>query len=57
MSKLVPPLPKFLRPAPPPPGEKERNGESGDGNGKPGRVDQLREGTVEGTAQVVGWLD
>ena len=62
MSKLVPPLPKFLRPAPPRPGEKDRGGVNGDPdggkpNGKPGRVDQLREGTVEGTAQVVGWLD
>ena len=59
MSKLVPPLPKFLRPTPPRPGERGANGTpgTGNGNGKPGRVDQLREGTVEGTAQVVGWLD
>ena len=29
MSKLVPPLPKFLRPAPPKPGEKQKNGGNG----------------------------
>jgi quinol---cytochrome c reductase cytochrome b subunit, bacillus type len=56
MSKLMPPLPKFLRPAPKPPAERERNG-SGNGNGKPGAAEQLKEGADEGTAQVVGWLD
>ena len=56
MSKLTPPLPKFLRPAPPRPGEKERNG-NGNGNGKPGRGEKLREGAAEGGTQVIGWLD
>ncbi len=59
MSKLTPPLPKFLRPAPPRPGEKEREGGDGAGNGdtEPGRVDKLREGAGESGAQVIGWLD
>ncbi len=60
MSKLTPPLPKFLRPAPPRPGEKERKGDyggDGNGNGKPGRIDTLRDGAAEGGTQVVGWLD
>jgi len=64
MSKLTPPRPKFLRPAPPRPG---RNGGApgatpgnGDGNGngsKPGTIEQLRDGAAEGGTQVVGWLD
>ncbi|MGI8749010.1 MAG: cytochrome b [Thermoleophilaceae bacterium] len=62
MSKLTPPLPKFLRPAPKRPGHgPARNGNgngNGDGNGhKPGTADQVKEGALEGTAQVVGWLD
>ena len=59
MSKSTPPLPKFLRPAPPRPGEKQRNGDSaGNGNGEaPGTADKVKEGAIEGTAQVVGWLD
>ena len=62
MSKLVPPLPKFLRPAPPKPGEKQKNGAgngngNGDGNGKPGQLDALKEQGAETGAQVVGWLD
>jgi menaquinol-cytochrome c reductase cytochrome b subunit len=57
MSKLTPPLPKFLRPAPARPGSKPGNG-NGNGNGhKPSAADQLKDGAVEGTAQVVGWLD
>ena len=62
MSKLVPPIPKFLRPAPPRPGTDGpgRNGagdEGGNGNGKPGTAVKLREGAAEGGTQVVGWLD
>jgi len=60
MSKLTPPLPKFLRPAPKRPGrDPARNGNgNGNGNGnKPSTADQVKEGAAEGTAQVVGWLD
>ena len=65
MSKLTPPLPKFLRPTPPRPGQKEAPGRNGDGdgdgngngNGKPGRGEKLKDGALEGTAQVVGYLD
>ena len=55
MSKLVPPIPKFLRPAPPRPGQ-DRPGDE-DGNGEPGTAVKLREGAAEGGTQVVGWLD
>ncbi|HYI36589.1 MAG TPA: cytochrome b N-terminal domain-containing protein [Thermoleophilaceae bacterium] len=62
MSKLVPPLPKFLRPAPPRPGEKEKkNGGNGNGdengNGKPSQLDGLKDTGAEAGATVVGWLD
>ncbi len=57
MSKLTPPLPKFLRPAPPRPSEKEPTPDIGEPNGKPGRADKLRESAGEGGAQVIGWLD
>jgi len=63
MSKLTPPVPKFLRPAPKRPGQAPgRNGnpQTGNGNGngaKPGTADKVKEGALEGTAQVVGWLD
>jgi len=60
MSKLVPPIPKFLRPTPPRPGERDpgRNGGgNGEGNGEPGAAVKLREGAAEGGTQVVGWLD
>ena len=62
MSKRTPPLPKFLRPTPPRPGEKTGPGRGGNGNGngngaKPSRGDQLKDGALEGTAQVVGYLD
>lgn len=65
MSKLTPPLPKFLRPAPPRPGRGNgspngapgRNGDAENGNGKPGTIEQLRDGAAEGGTQVVGWLD
>ncbi|MGI8845163.1 MAG: cytochrome b [Thermoleophilaceae bacterium] len=66
MSKLTPPLPKFLRPAPPKPGTKKHagndnggNGDSldGSGGGKPSAVDELKEDAAEGGAVLVGWLD
>ncbi|HZI91453.1 MAG TPA: cytochrome b N-terminal domain-containing protein [Thermoleophilaceae bacterium] len=57
MSKLVPPIPKFLRPAPPRPGRNGAGGENGDGNDKPGTAVKLRDGAAEGGTQVVGWLD
>ncbi len=53
MSKLTPPLPKALRPAPKRPGE----GRNGNGNGSPSTADQLKDGAAEGGAQVVGWVD
>ena len=52
MSKLTPPLPKFLRPAPARPGEKD----NGEGK-KPSAVDELKAGAAEGGAQLAGWLD
>ncbi len=55
MSKLTPPLPKFLRPAPPRPGED--NGAGHNGDAAPSRGEKLREDATEKTAQVVGWLD
>jgi len=56
MSKLTPPLPKFLRPAPKRPGQDPAR--NGNGNGhKPSTGDQVKEGAAEGKAQVVGWLD
>jgi quinol-cytochrome oxidoreductase complex cytochrome b subunit len=57
VSKLTPPLPKFLRPAPPPPGEKDKRSNGEGANGEPGRMDELRHGAAEGGTQVVGWLD
>ena len=63
MSRLTPPLPKFLRPAPSGPERDGRPGRTGAPNGKPGegakpkRGKQLREGATEGTATVVGYLD
>jgi len=70
MSKLVPPIPKFLRPGPPRPGEKgagSNGAGDGDGNtpgkrgtggnGEPGTAGKLRQGAAEGGTQVVGWLD
>ena len=56
MSKLTPPLPKFLRPGRP---EEERDTGDGAGNGdtKPGRAEKLREGAGESGIQVISWLD
>jgi quinol-cytochrome oxidoreductase complex cytochrome b subunit len=60
MSKLMPPVPKFLRPAPKRPGQGPTRHGNGNGNGngaKPGTAEKVKEGAIEGTAQVVGWLD
>jgi menaquinol-cytochrome c reductase cytochrome b subunit len=52
----MPPLPKFLRPAPPRPGD--GNGRrNGGGEDDAGRLERARDLTVEGTASTVGWLD
>jgi menaquinol-cytochrome c reductase cytochrome b subunit len=51
----MPPLPKFLRPAPPRPGTNGANGANG--TKEVPRSERLKEGAVEGTAGVVGWLD
>ena len=54
MSRLTPPLPKFLRPAPRPEVEPGENGaEAPAPNGKPGRAEEARE---KGRS-AVGWLD
>jgi quinol-cytochrome oxidoreductase complex cytochrome b subunit len=52
----MPPLPKFLRPAPPKPGADNgaRNGAGEDGGG---RLDKAKEQGVEATASAVGWID
>ena len=61
--KLTPPVPKFLRPSPPRPGSANgrRNGGGRDGAGGGSREvaggPTLKGQAVEGTAQVVGWLD
>jgi menaquinol-cytochrome c reductase cytochrome b subunit len=58
MSKLTPPVPKFLRPAPKRPGQGPARNGNGNGNGtKPGAAEKAKEEALEGTAQVVGWLD
>ena len=52
----MPPLPKFLRPAPPKPGASNgRPGAAGE-NGA-GRLERARDQGTEATASVVGWLD
>ena len=51
-----PPLPKFLRPSPPRPGDgKGRNG----ANGRPGTVDEpgLKDQAAEGAASAAGWIE
>jgi menaquinol-cytochrome c reductase cytochrome b subunit len=53
--RLMPPLPRFLRPAPRRPGV--RNGGRRDGTSPDGAPPTVRDQAVEGTAQVVGWLD
>lgn len=71
MSRLTPPLPKFLRPAPPRPGHNGGGPDATPGNGnaphrgtggnghreEQGTIKQLRDGAAEGGTQVVGWLD
>ena len=52
MSRLTPPLPKFLRPGSPPDTEREENGAEAP-PAKPSRTDDAR----EKGASVVGWLD
>jgi len=53
VSKLTPPLPKFLRPAP-----RKPESDEAPGNGAaPGRADKLREEAGEKAGEVVGWLD
>jgi menaquinol-cytochrome c reductase cytochrome b subunit len=54
VSRLTPPLPKFLRPAPRQPAEDEVTPAP---NGAPSRADKLLEEAGEKTAEVVGWLD
>jgi len=55
VSKLTPPLPKFLRPAP---SRSHEDDGAGEGNGgEPGRAGKVRESAAEGSANVVGWLD
>jgi quinol-cytochrome oxidoreductase complex cytochrome b subunit len=59
----APPLPKFLRPKPPRPGSGNGaaagNGANGgaNGGGANGAPASAKDHAVEGTAQVVGWLD
>jgi menaquinol-cytochrome c reductase cytochrome b subunit len=53
MKLPAPPLPKFLRPAPPRPGENGRDGATG----APVKAPTPGEQAVEGAASVVGWLD
>jgi menaquinol-cytochrome c reductase cytochrome b subunit len=48
-----PPLPRFLRPAPPRPGERQRRDGAPPSGPEPGMRDQA----VEAGASVVGWLD
>jgi len=69
VSRLTPPLPKFLRPAPPRPGGNGAGATPGNGNAphrgtdangdrkEPGTIEQLRGGAAESGTQVVGWLD
>src|SRR5687767_4935422 len=51
MSKLTPPLPKFLRPAPKPPGDTDGNGDD------KGALDQLKEGGAEAGIGTIGWVE
>ena len=53
MSKLMPPLPKFLRPGPQPDTDHGQNGAEAPARGKQSRADEAR----ERGATVVGWLD
>jgi menaquinol-cytochrome c reductase cytochrome b subunit len=53
-----PPLPRFLRPAPPRPGDGRRRG-GGRGNGRTGAVEEpgLKDQAVEGAASAAGWIE
>ena len=42
MSKLMPPLPKFLRPGPQPDTDHGQNGAEAPARGKPSRADEAR---------------
>jgi menaquinol-cytochrome c reductase cytochrome b subunit len=55
VSRLTPPLPKFLRPAPRDPGE-DGSGTAPDG-GEPTKREERKEKTVERGAQALAWLD
>jgi menaquinol-cytochrome c reductase cytochrome b subunit len=55
VSKLTPPLPKFLRPAPRKPGEAADDGVGVDG--APGAPESPREAAAQKAGEVVGWLD
>jgi menaquinol-cytochrome c reductase cytochrome b subunit len=52
-----PPLPKFLRPSPPRPGDGQRR--DGSGKGRPGTVGEpgLKDQAAEGAASAVGWIE
>ncbi len=54
MKLPAPPLPKFLRPTPPRPGD---NGNGNGANGGPATKPTPKDQAVEGVAGVVGWLD
>ncbi len=56
MSKLTPPLPKGLRPAPKTPGEETRPGKPKPGKDK-SALDELKEQGAEAGIGTVGWLD
>jgi menaquinol-cytochrome c reductase cytochrome b subunit len=55
VTKLTPPLPKFLRPAPRKPGEGSDDGVGVDG--APGPPESPREAAAQKAGEVVGWLD
>jgi quinol-cytochrome oxidoreductase complex cytochrome b subunit len=52
----MPPLPKFLRPAPPKPGV-DNGKQNGAGEDGAGRLDKVREQSAEAGISTVGWLD
>jgi quinol-cytochrome oxidoreductase complex cytochrome b subunit len=56
MSKLTPPLPKGLRPAPKRPGQEVRPGKP-EKNGDKGAIDELKEQGAEAGIGTLGWLD
>ena len=56
-----PPLPKFLRPAPPRPGNGNgrtgRNGRNGGTTAPPAEKPTVKDAAVEGTASAIGWVE